>query len=151
MLGSWWKGGFHTSYVWAMYGRSKAELSDYKLAFEQSNVTGEFICDHRLWQYTNTCSIDKEAVLRSAGRTFWLGVSYDNRTFEGYIHHRYCPFDYCTSESKHINLNNPDEQCNFKHSGLLCGKCKEGIVLSLAAPNARSVVTVTWLCLFHLH
>ena len=107
------------------------------IGFEQSNVTGECICDHRLWQYTNTCSIDKEAVLRSAGRTFWLGVSYDNRTFEGYIHHRYCPFDYCTSESKHVNLNNPDEQCNFKHSGLLCGKCKEGLSLILGSSQCK--------------
>ena len=107
------------------------------IGFEQSSFTGECICDHRLWQYTNSCSIDKEAVLRNATRTFWLGVSYNNRTFEGFFHHPYCPLDYCTREGKHINLNNPDEQCNFKRSGLLCGKCKEGLSLVLGSSQCK--------------
>ena len=107
------------------------------IGFEQSNVTGECICDHRLWQYTNSCSINRQAVMRNASRTFWLGVSYNNGTFEGFIGHRYCPLDYCTKEGKHINLNNPDEQCNFNHSGLLCGKCKEGLSLVLGSSQCK--------------
>ena len=49
------------------------------IAFERSNVTGDCICDHRLQQYTDSCNIDKQAILRNANRTlnFWLqGVSY---------------------------------------------------------------------------
>ena len=107
------------------------------IGFEQSNFTGECICDHRLWQYTNSCDIDRQAILRNASRTFWLGVSYSNGTPEGYIHHRYCPLDYCTSESKHINLHNPDNQCNSNRSGLLCGKCKEGLSLVLGSSQCK--------------
>ena len=111
------------------------------IGFEQSNFTGECICDHRLWQYTNSCSINRQAVIRNASRTFWLGVSYNNGTFEGFIGHRYCPLDYCTREGKHINLNNPDEQCNFNHSGLLCGKCKEGLSLVLGSSQCKRCST----------
>ena len=107
------------------------------IGFEQSNFTGECICDHRLWQYTNSCDISKQAIWRNATRTFWIGVSYDNETFEGYIHHHYCPLDYCTKKSKSINLNNPDKQCNHNRSGLLCGKCKKGLSLVLGSSQCK--------------
>ena len=74
------------------------------IGFEQSNSTGECICDRTLWQYTNSCSIDRQAILRNASRTFWIGVSHNNGTFEGFIHHSFCPFDYYTRKSKYINL-----------------------------------------------
>ena len=79
----------------------------------------------------------------------WLGVSYNNGTPEGFIHHPFCPLDYCTSKSKYINLINPDEQCKDNHSGLLCGKCEES--LSLVLGSYQCVLTITWLSLFHLH
>ena len=57
------------------------------IRFEPSNSTGNCICDHRLWQFTNSCDTDRQAILRNASRTFWLGVSYNNGTLEGFIHH----------------------------------------------------------------
>ena len=107
------------------------------IGFEQSNFTGECICDHRLWQFTNSCDIDRQAILQNGSRTFWIGVSYNNGTFKGFIHHRYCPLDYCTRESRYINLINPDKQCNSNHSGLLCGKCKEGLSLVLGSSQCK--------------
>ena len=108
------------------------------IGFEKSNFTGNCICDHRLWQYTNSCDIDTQAIFRNSSSTFWLqGISYNNGTPEGFIHHPYCPLDYCTSESKYINLKNPDEQCSFKHSRLLCGKCKEGFSLVLGSSQCK--------------
>ena len=108
------------------------------IGFEQSNFTGECICDHRLWQYSNSCDIDKQAIFQSRSSTFWLGISYNNGTPEGLIHHPYCPFDYCTTESKYINLNNSNEQCSFNHSGLLCGKCIEGLSLVLGSSKCQT-------------
>ena len=107
------------------------------IGFEQSNFTGECICDHRLWHYTNSCDIDRQTILRNATQTFWIGVSYINGTSEGYIHHSYCPLDYCTSESKHINLHKPDKQCNYNRSGLLCGKCKQNLSLLLGSSQCK--------------
>ena len=103
------------------------------IGFEQSNFSGECICDHRLWHYTNSCDLERRAILQNTTSKFWLSVSYNNESPEGFIHNRYCPLDYCTSESKHINLCNPDEQCNFNRSELLCGKCKEGLSLFLGS------------------
>ena len=107
------------------------------IGFEQSNFTGECICDHRIWQYTNTCNIDRQAILRNASRTFWLGISYTSGTPVGFIDHPYCPLDYCISETKYINLKNPDEQCDFNRAGLLCGKCKEGLSLVLGSSQCQ--------------
>ena len=107
------------------------------IGFEQSNFTGECICDQRLWQYTNSCRIDRQAILRNASNIFWLNVSYNNGTPEGFIHHPFCPLDYCTSKNKYINFNNPDEQCNINRSGLLCGKCKEGLSLVVDSSQCK--------------
>ena len=38
-----------------------------------------------------------------------------------------CPFDYCLFHSMYINLSNPDLQCQFNRSGLLCGHCPNGL------------------------
>ena len=106
--------------------------------FEPSNSTGECICDHRLWQYTNSCKINRQAIHRNASSTFWLNLSYNNGAPEGFIHHPFCPLDYCTTESKYINLNDPDKQCNINRSGLLCGKCNEGLSLVLGSSQCKN-------------
>ena len=105
------------------------------IGFELS--TGECICDHRLWQYTNSCDINRQAILRNASSTFWLNVSYNSGTHDGFIHHPFCPLVYCTTESKHINLMDPDKQCNVNRSGLLCGKCKQGLSLVLGSSQCK--------------
>ena len=107
------------------------------IGFETSNSTGECICDHRLWQYTNSCNIDRQAIFQNSSSTFWLNVSYNSGTPEGFIHHPFCPPDYCTIESKYINLNDPDKQCNANRSGLLCGKCKKGLSLVLGSSQCK--------------
>ena len=95
------------------------------IGFEKSNSTNECICDHRLQIFNITCNIDSQTLLRTGEMSFWVNASYDNGSFNGYITHPQCPLNYCTKESKHINMNNPDEQCDSNHSGLLCGSCKE--------------------------
>ena len=109
------------------------------VGFEPSNFTGECICDHRIseWPFTNSCSVDRQAILRKTNSTFWLNVSYNNGTPDGFIYHPFCPLDYCTSESKYFNLYNPDEQCDYNRSGLLCGKCKEGLSLVLGSSQCQ--------------
>ena len=107
------------------------------LGFEQSNFTNKCICDRRLQMFTNTCNIDSQTLLRTGEMSFWVNVSYDNDTLEGYITHPQCPLNYCTKERKHINLNNPDEHCNSNRSGLLCGSCKEGFSLILGSSQCK--------------
>ena len=107
------------------------------IGFEKSNFTNECICDHRLQMFSNSCNIDSQTLLRTGEMTFWVNASYENESFEGYITHPQCPLNYCTKKSKHINLNNPDEQCDSNHSGLLCGSCKENFSFILGGSQCR--------------
>ena len=71
-----------------------------------------------------SCNLDDETILRPANS--WLSGSTVNGS------HTYrvtlsCPFDYCLPHPSHLNLSNPDTQCQFSRSGELCGKCKKGL------------------------
>ena len=96
--------------------------------FKLLNSSGECDCDHRLQQYTDNCDINKQAILRTGhgAGNFWVGVSYDNWTYDGLILHGSCPLNYCTRSKKYIHLNDSSEQCDFNRTGLLCGQCREG-------------------------
>jgi hypothetical protein len=64
-----------------------------------------------------------------------LGALYENdsnaSTYQGLILHTGCPFDYCVDHPVPITLDNLDIQCNYNHSGTLCGSCKEGYSIAL--------------------
>ena len=71
-----------------------------------------------------SCNLDDETILRPANS--WLSGNTVNGS------HTYsvtlsCPFDYCLPYPSHLNLSNPDTQCQFSRSGELCGKCKKGL------------------------
>ena len=42
-----------------------------------------------------------------------------------------CPYNYCNIEEINVTLEYPDSQCNFNHSGTLCGGCQPGLSLAL--------------------
>ena len=42
-----------------------------------------------------------------------------------------CPYNYCNREEINMTLEYPDSQCNFNHSGTLCGGCQPGLSLAL--------------------
>ena len=113
------------------------QFQNCPIGFEKSNSTNECICDHRLQIFNITCNIDSQTLLRTGEMSFWMNASYDNGSFNGYITHPQCPLNYCTKERKHINLNNPDEQCDSNHSGLLCGSCKENFSFILGGSQCR--------------
>ena len=82
----------------------------------------ECVCEQRLQKYTNNCSVDTNSIRRDKN-TFWMGAVYENRTFGGLILHSGCPFDYCIETSTLVKLDNLNIQCNYNHSGILCGSC----------------------------
>ena len=102
------------------------------LGFQLSKYQPACICAERLKHFTNTCIIDDGTVQRPNGASFWIG--YDNES-EGLILHPHCPFDYCTSTEVFITVNDNDRQCNFNRSGLLCGRCAQGLSLVLGSSN----------------
>ena len=56
---------------------------------------------------------------------------------------KYCPCNYCQSREINLTLQEPvsgysnhtntDSQCNYKHSGILCGGCPPGLSLALGS------------------
>ena len=42
-----------------------------------------------------------------------------------------CPYNYLNGEEINVTLEDPDSQCNFNHSGTLCGGCQSGLSLAL--------------------
>ena len=45
--------------------------------------------------------------------------------------HLHCPYDFCKSGSMDLNLEYPDDQCQYDRSGTLCGNCKNSFTLAL--------------------
>ena len=127
-------------------------LLDCPIGFTFSNITNQCVCDKRLQKYTNNCNINTLEIIHTASDDFWIGVDNTNGT-EGLILHPHCPFDYCQTETFSFTLGNTsmnsvcdaenvvtgandintndtkgiDAQCNYKRSGLLCGRCQKGL------------------------
>ena len=100
-------------------------------AFQLSNVSGACECESRLAPYTSTCNISTQTIERNGD--YWVAAQYINTTYEGLIIHQTCPFDYCRPASDVLDLDpsDPNMQCAFNRSGLLCGACGPGLSLVL--------------------
>ena len=112
-----------------------------------------------------SCNLNDETILRPAYS--WISAKRDDNTNNTtYIVSSYCPFERCLPYQSDLNLSNPDTQCQFNRTGLLCGKCQQGLstvfgslqcrrcsnmYLLLIIPNAiAGVVFVTLLYIFNL-
>ena len=90
-------------------------------------------CDQLLKQMpTVECDIDSQIITHA--ESVWVGVD-DNVTVAT---SQYCPFGYCKINSIQLTLKDssstsPDSQCNYKHSGILCGSCLPGLSLALGS------------------
>ena len=71
-----------------------------------------------------SCNLDNGTILRPANS--WISADTHNNSHT-YNLSPQCPFDYCLPYSSHLNMSNPDSQCQFKRSGAVCGKCKQGL------------------------
>ena len=67
--------------------------------------------------------------------TIWVSDSSTEYTTNSFIVHQHCPYHYCKPENISVDLKNPDIQCAFNHSGVLCGGCQ--VNLSLALGSSR--------------
>ena len=75
------------------------------------------------------CYIQDQTIGRSG--LVWVGtLKDDNGTV---VASEYCLFDYCDTEDSNVTLGYPDSQCNYNHSGTLCGGCQPGLSLALGS------------------
>ena len=92
------------------------------LGFEFHNKSMTCTCDSKLVDYGINCSIDTQTIQRKS--SFWITTAEES---SGVIVHEHCPFDYCKPESFDLDLEDPDEQCAFNRSGILCGACQQNL------------------------
>ena len=119
------------------------QLHPCPLGFTLQGVPPLCGCEFILADEGPTCDIDTQRVHWPAG--IWVGYSItDNITthanMSGGIEitvHKHCPFDYCIQRDNDIHLENPDEQCQFNRSAVLCGQCKRGYSLVLGSNRCR--------------
>ena len=96
------------------------------------------VCENILNEYNASCSINDNATIsRQAGSEFWVRGLYENGTYQGLIHYKTCPRDYCKTGEVTISLENPDTQCDLSRSGLLCGECATNHSLMLGSSRCH--------------
>ena len=92
-------------------------------------------CDPLLQQgyQIGNCSEKNDTIKLESN--IWIRVA-NTTNGTGYVVSN-CTFDYCVEKPVIISLSNPDDQCAFNRSGVLCGECKPGLSLVLATSNCQ--------------
>ena len=99
-------------------------------------VGGRCICSQVLLDnQIDTCSIANGRPIIHRPAPYWIGLPAVNTS--PILVHSKCPYDYCQSESLNITPQNPNKQCQFQRSGILCGNCHEGLSLVLGYSECR--------------
>ena len=83
------------------------------------------ICHPTLQQHRINCSIDTQKVNRKS--SVWINATFINVSQYGILVHEHCPLDYCKPDGFDLDLEDPDEQCAFHHSSILCGGCQNNL------------------------
>ena len=106
--------------------------------FNVSESDKSCVCEPRLAQFTNSCTIRNGTgdITRESGQQFWVGYD-DQSQSDKLILHPLCPYTYCVNHEVTFPLNESDIQCAYNRSGLLCGACKEGYSLLLGTSQCR--------------
>ena len=94
-----------------------------------------FVCDciPFLQERGIKCFIDDQQFQRTP--PVWIG--YLNET--GLIlAHNNCPLDYCSRSTEKFKLVSVDGQCQFNHSGILCGQCEDGLSVVFGSSKCKN-------------
>ncbi|XP_065902235.1 uncharacterized protein [Dysidea avara] len=87
-------------------------------------VNGICQCHSFLYKYNIKCNINDQTLLLPANA--WIAPTPHNNSYV-YSLSLQCPFHYCLSHSSHLNFSNPNAQCQFNRSGILCGHCQQSL------------------------
>ena len=109
------------------------------------------VCETPLLDHKIQCNSQTLTIYRSASK--WINVTLahiaQNRS-SGVIVHDHCPFDYCIvpepDTNQQIDLLNPDEQCTYNRSGILCGACQSKLSHVLGTSKCQQC-TRPWILL----
>ena len=110
--------------------------------FKMINSRKSCYCDPLLHTLSITsCNLDDETILHPVNS--WISADTINKSHV-YLISSHCPFYYCLPYSSHINLSNPDSQCQFNRSGRVCGHCQSGLSTVIGSSRCKNVPTFTY-------
>ena len=97
-------------------------------------MTAKCDCNAKLQKISGiTCNIDDYTIEHSG--PIWIGTANINHSVIDLAIALYCPFDFCKSGRILLSINSSqsDDQCNYNHSGILCGGCQPGLSLAVGS------------------
>ena len=100
------------------------------LGLQFYNLSGECRCDDVINSLKPQCNVSwMPYPIRRSGNN-WLSY---HQEYKCIIALTNCPLHFCNSSVVSLSLNNSDLQCMYNRSGILCGKCKEGLSVLLGS------------------
>ena len=103
---------------------------------------GGCVCDNDITHISGViCDISWMPYPIQRSGNNWIYHRYDY--YDCTIAHIGCPFDYCNTSPVKLNLNESDLQCNYNRSGVLCGKCIQGLSLMIGSNRCANCTDTT--------
>ena len=129
----------------------KVTIKPCPLGFKLHNTNGNCVCRQSLMSIGLQCHLDVYRISRSGQQ--WVGVTdyhTTNGEYPGIIVHQHCPFDYCRTDNDSllIRLEDPDEQCAFNRSGILCGGCQTDLSKVLGSSRCKKCTNIKTIAIF---
>lgn len=101
--------------------------------FSNTNDNPKCGCNEQLQKLPSvTCDIQSLKISRQ--ELVWIGYVTDSNTSIVHIAtSSQCPLNYCKVDNAYVSIEDTNTQCNFNHSGILCGECQAGLSLALGS------------------
>ena len=121
---------------------------DCTIGFILDTERNKCICSQIILDHGMECDIQTLRINRLNPK--WISSTYMHLNLivrlPGVIVHDYCPYDYCIATSQSLDLQYPDQQCDFNRSGILCGGCKTNYSHVLGTSKCKQC-TKHWMAL----
>lgn len=102
--------------------------------FTLEGDSGQCVCQPVLAELGVNCNISGDKPLIQRRESLWINLSL---TGDDIIVHSHCPFDFCRSTEMWLDLLDPNSQCAFGHSGILCGECGKRLSFTLGSSHCK--------------
>ena len=98
------------------------------LGYSFNTSSNTCTCQETLTKHGIECHLQNQTVIRT--NQMWINATFIHTDSEignpGVVVHQHCPFDYCKNlNQQYLDLQYPDDQCDFGRSGVLCGECPQ--------------------------
>ena len=121
----------------------EVNLLECPVGFELKGSSKASVCDC-LEYFLNQrihCNVNNGTVVKPQNKWIYSDRGANKEIIPALVNrtviHNSCPYDYCIHEEKSVDLSEPDEQCKFKRSGVLCGDCPASLSVVLGTSNCK--------------